>query len=240
MDELQEAIGHDVIHIIPMPKFHGLGGSRNGAGLHTAIVLTPEGLTHRPEQAVDLIREQDESIVVIALLDTANDQLEQELLHRGCDDVMVAPICVDTLAARLKLRIKRRGWLFGSRDVVQLYGTTVDFKELRVYHNGTAKALSCGLAKVLHLMIENANQVVSRQQICDTIWSNHAVDPDGKNVDMHISKLRRLLEPQASARRHRIIKTVQGVGYRLEMPKPVASVQVSLGDEEKRNATAQA
>ncbi len=217
-DQLQAAIGKDVITILPIPKFSGFAKARCVEDLHTAILFTPDGLAEGPEDAVSQIRDEDPRIVVIAMLTRRNDSLEQLLLRQGCDDVMTAPICAETLAERLLLRVRQRGWSIGSREVVQIYDTRVDLGQLKVYRSGSVKPISRGLADLLQYFLLHAGQVVSRKQICETFWNDHIIDPKGKNLDMHISKLRRLLGPEPEDR-PRLLQNVYGVGYRLNLPE---------------------
>lgn len=61
--------------------------------------------------------------------------------------------------------------------------------------------------KLLLLLMENENRVYTREELMDLVWGN-AIDVTDRNVDQHISKLRKKINSQ-----HYHIKTVHGTGY---------------------------
>jgi two-component system, OmpR family, alkaline phosphatase synthesis response regulator PhoP len=52
------------------------------------------------------------------------------------------------------------------------------------------------------------------------VWRDAIIDPVGKNIDMHIAKLRKLIEP--NSKKPIYLKTVFGCGYRFETPHETA------------------
>ena len=66
---------------------------------------------------------------------------------------------------------------------------------------------------MLRLMAEAAGEPVSRERFLDAVWGYTAF-PTTRTVDNHIASLRAKLEPNPDSPRW--IKTVHGVGYRLE------------------------
>jgi len=65
-------------------------------------------------------------------------------------------------------------------------------------------------------MMARVNQVVSRQEFLTSLWPESVADPEGKAIDVHISRLRQLLED--NPKKPRTIETVRGAGYRLVLP----------------------
>lgn len=63
---------------------------------------------------------------------------------------------------------------------------------------------------MLELLIKNENQVLTRQQILENIWQDDA--PYDRVIDVYIKNLRKKLELDC-------IKTVKGIGYKLEIEK---------------------
>ena len=64
--------------------------------------------------------------------------------------------------------------------------------------------------KLLAVLLENAGQVVSRDQILDRIWGEEE-SPFDRVVDVYVKNLRKKLQLDC-------IITVKGVGYKLELP----------------------
>ena len=67
---------------------------------------------------------------------------------------------------------------------------------------------------MLRLLAEAAGESVSRERFLDVVWG-YAAFPPTRTVDPHIASLRSKLEKNPDAPRW--LKTVHGVGYRLEL-----------------------
>jgi two-component system response regulator MprA len=64
-------------------------------------------------------------------------------------------------------------------------------------------------------MMETPGKPVSRERFLDAVW-DYTAFPTTRTVDMHIARLRAALEPNPDSPLW--IKTVHGIGYRLEPP----------------------
>jgi DNA-binding response OmpR family regulator len=71
---------------------------------------------------------------------------------------------------------------------------------------------------MLRLMAETPGEPVSRQRFLDLVWGYTAF-PTTRTVDTHIASVRSKIEPDPDAPRW--IKTVHGVGYKLESSEAV-------------------
>lgn len=67
-------------------------------------------------------------------------------------------------------------------------------------------------SKLLHYLVSNPNQVLSRDQIQANVWEDEGVIV-GRSLDVFISRLRKILNSDSSLK----IKSVHGVGYRFEV-----------------------
>lgn len=79
--------------------------------------------------------------------------------------------------------------------------------------NGHELLLNPKLAALLEMFIRHANQTVERATLMNVVWQTDYVG-DTRTLDVHISKVRELLK-EAGAAQH--LRTVRGVGYRLEV-----------------------
>ena len=70
---------------------------------------------------------------------------------------------------------------------------------------------------LLRLLLENPGRVLTREVLIDRVWGNDYVG-DTKTLDVHIKRLRTLIEEDPKNPTH--ITTVRGVGYRYEVTKP--------------------
>ena len=64
--------------------------------------------------------------------------------------------------------------------------------------------------RLLHVFMSHPERVYSRDQLLDLVWGN-SIHVGPRTVDMHVSNLRKALEPSGY---HRLIETVRGSGYR--------------------------
>ena len=78
---------------------------------------------------------------------------------------------------------------------------------------------------LLHLLMTNAGQVCTREQIMDEVWDPHWFGPT-KTLDVHVSWLRKKIEDDPS--NPRFITTVRGVGFRFASPDEAARSAVKV------------
>jgi len=76
------------------------------------------------------------------------------------------------------------------------------------------------LATLLRILMEHAGEVVDREAMFREAWETDYT-ADTRSLDVHMSWLRQAIEE--TPRHPRYIKTVRGVGYRLDVEKPVRS-----------------
>jgi len=69
---------------------------------------------------------------------------------------------------------------------------------------------------LLRLLLENPGRVLTREVLIDRVWGSDYVG-DTKTLDVHIKRLRTLIEEEPKTPTH--ISTVRGVGYRYEVAK---------------------
>lgn len=126
----------------------------------------------------------------------------------GCDDYLVKPFSLAELFVRVKALLRRSGG--ESMEVLSAGNVELTPKLGRVTVNGENLELTRREYQVLKYLMEHKNHVVTRDALLDGVWG---MDFEGNDrvVDNHIRKLRKALGKEA-----RIIRTMIGVGYRLE------------------------
>jgi DNA-binding response OmpR family regulator len=88
----------------------------------------------------------------------------------------------------------------------------LDLAQHRATVSGRDVTLTTSEFRLLVFFVDNAEQVLSRQQVMEHLWSSPYVG-DARACDVHISNLRRKIE-RVPARPERIV-TVRGAGYKL-------------------------
>lgn len=133
-------------------------------------------------------------------------------LDTGADDYVVKPFNPNELMARIKSVLRRSDRTQDDNNILKIYGMTVILNEHRLIINQAEYFLAPKEIELLHYLISFPNQILSRQQILDNVWGT-GFEGDNRTLDVHIKRLRdKLLDAGANIS----IKTIRGIGYRLE------------------------
>lgn len=159
-----------------------------------------------------------EGYQVPVLFLTARSQPQDRIrgLEEGGDDYLAKPFHLQELLLRVSAILRRARW-FGSFDetdttVVRFAGNEVDLRRYKGRAaDGTEHELTHKEAMILKLLAEREGEVVSRDDILDTVWG-YGSFPTSRTIDNFILRLRRRFEGDPSSPRH--FHTVHGVGYR--------------------------
>ena len=130
-------------------------------------------------------------------------------LNSGADDYLVKPFGVMEMVARVKA-VLRRTTKVVSADDITVGAITLKDKEHKVIIEGKKIELTYKEFELLKLFMENPGLVFSRDKLMSEIWGMDYIG-ETRTVDMHIKTLRQTLGDAGGQ-----IKTVIGVGYRLE------------------------
>ena len=130
-------------------------------------------------------------------------------LNMGADDYLVKPFGVMEMVARVKA-VLRRSVKTVESDSITVGSITLKEKEHKVISDGEKVELTHKEFEILKLFMQNPNMVFSRDKLMSEIWGMDYIG-ETRTVDMHIKTLRHKLGSAGGQ-----IKTVIGVGYRLE------------------------
>lgn len=130
-------------------------------------------------------------------------------LEAGADDYLVKPFALEELHARL-LAIRRRHHHEGDHRLVA-GDVTLDPLEQRAWIGDTEITLARREFAMLTSLMEHRGHVVTRARLYSDVWEDE-IDIRSNALDVHMSRLRNRLEASG----HVTIRTLRGVGYRLE------------------------
>lgn len=150
------------------------------------------------------------------LLLTAKGQVEDRVhgLDAGADDYLVKPFSTAELLARMRALLRRAGRLSQAPSSLRFGDLVVDLARHTANRGRKALHFTAKELAMLRLLAEAEGAAVSRERFLDIVWGYGAF-PTTRTVDNHIASLRAKIEPDPSAPRW--IKTVHGMGYRLEV-----------------------
>lgn len=139
-------------------------------------------------------------------------------LSTGADDYMVKPFNPLELIARVKSQLRRYTQLNAasspaSDSVLTVDGLTIDSSTHEVTAEGRPVKLTPREFEILELLARNRGVVFSTEELYTRLWNEPFLD-SSNTVMVHIRKIREKIEP--NPRKPQYIKTVWGVGYKID------------------------
>jgi len=147
-------------------------------------------------------------IIILSAISEVVDKVL--LLELGADDYVTKPFSPRELMARVQAAIRRRRKP-ASKSSSTFGECEVDFLKMSARRAGTALVLTAHEFKLLKFFIDNAERVLSREELLNDVWGYNSY-PTTRTVDNQILKLRQKLESDPANPRH--LLTIYGAGYK--------------------------
>ncbi len=145
---------------------------------------------------------------------TAKDQTMDKILglKKGADDYITKPFSLEELLLRIQILLKRsKSQTSNSIESYEFGGNEVNFKTFEAKGQKGAFKLTKKEAMLLKLLIERASEVVSRQQILQSVWG-YDVYPSTRTIDNFILSFRKYFE--VNPKSPQFFHSVRGIGYK--------------------------
>jgi DNA-binding response OmpR family regulator len=160
-----------------------------------------------------LCREIREYSDIPLLMLTARGETSQKIkgFQLGTDDYLVKPFEPLELVARVKALMKR--YQISTSQSIQIGELFMNRKSYRVMVDNQKLTLPLKEFELLFKLASYPGQTLSREQLIEDIWG-YDFEGNERTLDVHINRLReRFPEERYSFQ----IKTIRGLGYRLEV-----------------------
>jgi Response regulators consisting of a CheY-like receiver domain and a winged-helix DNA-binding domain len=133
-------------------------------------------------------------------------------LDLGGDDYITKPFQLNVLISRINALLRRAGAAGYAQNEVSSNGITVRMLENRVFKGGCEIELTQAEFRLLCLLMQNPNVVMTRDILLDKLWDSAGNFVDGNTLSVYISRLRSKIEDDPDATK--FLLTVRGVGYK--------------------------
>lgn len=133
-------------------------------------------------------------------------------LDIGGDDYVTKPFRVRELISRMNAVLRRRGNGNENKKVVKFGDLSMHTLEARVYKNGEEIFLTSVEYKLLLILTQNKNVVLSRTKILEKLWDVTYDFVNDNTLTVYIKRLREKIEDDSTDPKY--IITVRGLGYK--------------------------
>ena len=161
------------------------------------------------------IRLQNNDIPIL-ILSAKSSSADRVLgLKKGADDYLTKPFNLEELLLRVNKLVQKGKQLTTRRPMEQTYqfgNNKIDFKSLEcITRSGQKIMLTKKEIMLLKLLIENKNEVVTREKILQSVWG-YNVYPTTRTIDNFILNFRKYFEEDS--RNPIYFHSVRSIGYK--------------------------
>lgn len=147
------------------------------------------------------------NVPLIMLTARAQQQDRITGLNFGADDYLPKPFDLDELHARIHAVLRRSSPSHESSPPITVGNVLLNGSTREVFVSGRRVDLTATEFEILDLFMRSAGRIVSRDEITNLLFEREAT-PYDRFIDVHISHLRKKLEPGGP-----LIRAIRGVGY---------------------------
>ena len=147
-------------------------------------------------------------VPIMVVTSRNNDMDELMSMNLGADDFISKPYNIQILLARIAAILKRTNQKNYSSEV-EYKGLTLSMAKSTVYYESKEAELTKNELRILSVLMQNANSIISRDDLMDELWQSDEF-VDDNTLTVNVNRLRKKLEEIGAAD---FIKTKRGQGY---------------------------
>ena len=148
-------------------------------------------------------------VLFLSALGEVNDRVKG--LKAGGDDYLTKPFSFSELIARIEA-LNRRQNPKSDLDILKANDLLLNKKTRKVTRNSVLINLQPQEFKLLEVLMENSNEVITRTMLLEKVWDLH-FDPQTNIIDVHISRLRKKIDKDHDVQ---LLHTIRGAGYSIQ------------------------
>jgi len=169
------------------------------------VVLNASSLRTSGKRICREMRTQAPNLPILVILSQT-----QTLNDESCASVILKmPFTIRKLVNRITRLLPGDG-----EHLLHVGHIRLDLERKRVRCQGRETRLTPRMARLLQVLMQNPGMVVERAKLFSEVWNTKYTE-DTRTLDVHISWLRQTLEEDP--RKPQFLKTIRGVGYRLDV-----------------------
>lgn len=160
------------------------------------------------------IRTENTKVPILFLTAKGSSADKIQGLKLGADDYLTKPFNLEELLLRVQILVKRGGQQKDSEKSFESYSfgeNTVNFITYEIKGINGFTELGKKEIALLKLLIERKGEVISREEILDSVWGKDAY-PSSRTIDNYILAFRKLFEKNQREPMH--FHSIRGVGYK--------------------------
>lgn len=159
------------------------------------------------------VKKKDIELPIIFL--TAKDEEKDVVLglEIGADDYVIKPFRTKELISRIRT-VLRRYHKKEEKSTIQIKDVTIDLAKAEVYKGKRQVILTALEYKILVMLFQNQNRLITREQLLDKIWDVAGNFVNDNTLTVYIKRIREKIENNPAE--PEIIKTIRGIGYKVD------------------------
>ena len=156
----------------------------------------------------DIKNNQDIPVIFLTALDEEMNVVRG--LELGAEDYVVKPFRLKELLSRIKVALRRYNKI--SSTFLECKGIKIDTENMQVSVNDKIIEITSLEYKIIYMLFSNKNKLVTREMLLDKIWDVAGNFVNDNTLTVYIKRVREKIGDNEG----KIIKTVRGVGYRVD------------------------
>jgi DNA-binding response OmpR family regulator len=169
------------------------------------VVIDAASLRTSGKRICQALREKVDGLPIILIID-GNHPVDGTT---GANVVLSLPFTIQKLVNRIRPFMPA-----DEKNLLHVGQIHLDMEQRRVRCLGKQSRLTPRLVSLLRILMEHPGVVIERAELFKQVWDTEYT-ADTRTLDVHVSWLRQAIE--VDPRQPRFLKTIRGVGYRLDV-----------------------